>query len=77
MAGEVLLKWAVHFSEQGIPFASSQILALKGAVCLSSRTEEENNSQLNIFPRLVCLKLELNIKKINLLRAYFSKPIVL
>lgn len=57
VAGEALLKWPVHFSEQGIPFASSQILALKGAVCLSSRTEEENNSQLNIFSKIGLFKI--------------------
>ena len=77
VAGEALLNWPVHPSEQGIPFVSSQILAVTGAVCLSARTEVEINSQLKSSPRLVCLKFELNIKKKIFLRAYFPKSIVL
>lgn len=40
-AGEALLHWPVHSSERSIPSVSLQTLALKGAVCLSSRTEVE------------------------------------
>lgn len=40
-AGEALLYWPVHSSERSIPSVSLQTLALKGAVCLSSRTEVE------------------------------------